>query len=175
MLQRRFATTVFSSAKICSIVATQFQHCKAVQLCKLCNCCTKNRRCESSRATSPLHLSVIVTCVFMVSLFLSVFSRDSLRAEIHNKEVQLQKEKEIIIARCDRHFLNCPLMFCFVLSFTLTYFRNRPMSSLNNCSSFVVHLFRKVHKSQVVISVQSFQRNLDQIVRKRELVKQSKK
>ena len=63
----------------------------------------------------------------MLSLFLSVFSRDSLRAEIHNKEVQLQKEKEIIIARCDRHFLNCPLMFCFVLSFTL----NRPVSSLN--------------------------------------------
>ena len=94
-------------------------------------CCTKNRRCESSRATSPLHLSVIVTCLFMLSLFLSVFSRDSLRAEIHNKEVQLQKEKEIITARCDRHFLNCPLMFCFVLSFTLTYFRNRPMSSLN--------------------------------------------
>ena len=94
-------------------------------------CCTKNRRYESSRATSPLHLSVIVTCVFMLSLFLSVFSRDSLRAEIHNKEVQLQKEKEIIIARCDRHFLNCPLMFCFVLSFTLTYCRNRPMSSLN--------------------------------------------
>ena len=94
-------------------------------------CCTKNRRCESSRATSPLHLSVIVTCAFMLSLFLSVFPRDSLRAEIHNKEVQLQKEKEIIIARCDRHFLNCPLMFCFVLSFTLTYCRNRPMSSLN--------------------------------------------
>ena len=67
----------------------------------------------------------------MLSLFLSVFSRDSLRAEIHNKEVQLQKEKEIIIARCDRHFFNCPLMFCFVLSFTLTYCRNRPMSSLN--------------------------------------------
>ena len=67
----------------------------------------------------------------MLSLFLSVFSRDSLRAEIHNKEVQLQKEKEIIVARCDRHFLNCPLMFCFVLSFNLTYFRNRPMSSLN--------------------------------------------
>ena len=99
-------------------------------IAKLCNCCTKNRRCESSRATSPLHLSVIVTCVFMLSLFLSVFSRDSLRAEIHNKEVQLQKEKEIIIARCDRHFLNCPLMFCFVLSFTLTYCRNRPVSSL---------------------------------------------
>ena len=103
------------------------RHCS--NIAKLC--CTKNRRCESSRATSPLHLSVIVTCVFMLSLFLSVFSRDSLRAEIHNKEVQLQKEKEIIIARCDRHFLNCPLMFCFVLSFTLTYCRNRPVSSLN--------------------------------------------
>ena len=88
----------------------------------------------------------------MLSLFLPVFSRDSLRAEIHNKEVQLQKEKEIIMARCDRHFLNCPLMFCFVLSFTLTYFRNRQMSILNIVPPFVLHLFRKFHKSQVVIN-----------------------
>ena len=108
-------------------------------------CCTKNRRCESSRATSPLNLSVIVTCVFMLSLFLSVFPRDSLRAEIHNKEVQLQKEKEIIIARCDRHFLNCPLMFCFVLSFTLTYCRNRPVSSL-----YIVPLLLRTYSVKVI-------------------------
>ena len=92
----------------------------------------------------------------MLSLFSSVFSRDSLRAEIHNKEVQLQKEKEIIMARCDRQFLNCPSMFCFVLSFTLTYCRNRQMSILNIVPPFFVHLFRKVHKSQVVINVRSF-------------------
>ena len=124
MLQSRFATTVFSSAKICSIVATLFQHCKAVLHEK------------SSLRIVPCHITFTSVgncymCVYAKFVFLSVFSRDSLRAEIHNKEVQLQKEKEIIVARCDRHFLNCPLMFCFVLSFTLTYFRNRPMSSLN--------------------------------------------
>ena len=48
----RFATTIFSATQRCNIGATLFQLAAARFIAALC--CTKNRRCESSRVTSPL-------------------------------------------------------------------------------------------------------------------------
>ena len=51
--QTRFATTIFSATQHYNIVATLFR--TAAILFQHCNACSaKNRRCESSRVTSPL-------------------------------------------------------------------------------------------------------------------------
>ena len=57
---RRFATTIFSAAQRCNIVATfsfeWLQHCSNIATL----CCAKNRRFESSRVTSPLLTADVV-------------------------------------------------------------------------------------------------------------------
>ena len=60
---RRFATTIFSATQHYNIVATLLRHCcEWLQHCSniATLCCAQNRRCESSRVTSPLSHLVLM-------------------------------------------------------------------------------------------------------------------